>query len=82
MSIQPLIPRKPHHNWIDGKSADNDTTYYIISMLVYLMNRIKYENDVVERFKALLTKYPNIAPKAMGFPENWENESLWKINTK
>jgi len=77
MSIQPLIPRKPHHGWIDGKSVENDTTYYILSMLVYLMNRIKYENDVVERFKALLTKYPNIAPKAMGFPENWEKEPLW-----
>jgi hypothetical protein len=47
-------------------------------MLVYLMNRIKYENDVVERFKNLLTKYPNIHPFAMGFPENWKNEPLWK----
>ena len=82
ISIQPLIPRNPRHEWIDGKSVDNDTTYYILSMLVYLMNRIKYENDVVERFKALLTKYSNISPKAMGFPENWENEPLWKKDYK
>lgn len=78
MSIQPLIPRKPRYKWIDGKSVENDKTYYILSMLVYLMNRIKSENDVVERFKTLLTKYPNIAPKAMGFPANWKNEPLWK----
>ena len=80
MSIQPLIPRKPRHEWIDGKSVENDKTYYILSMLVFLMNRIKYENDVVERFKMLLEKYPNIHSAAMGFPDDWMNESLWKSN--
>ena len=38
------------------------------------------ENDAMERFKALLAKYPNIAPKAMGFPENRENDPLWKMD--
>jgi abortive infection bacteriophage resistance protein len=36
MSIQPLIPHKPRNEWIGGKSVENDTTYYILSMLVYL----------------------------------------------
>ncbi len=78
MSIQPLIPRKPRYVWIDGGSVENNKTFYILSMLVYLMNRVKYENDVVERFIALLEKYPNIHPAALGFPDEWRNEPLWK----
>jgi abortive infection bacteriophage resistance protein len=76
MSIQPLIPRKPHFEWINSNSVENNKTHYILSMLVYLMNRIKYENNVIERFKVLLNKYPNISPKAMGFPDEWKDESL------
>jgi abortive infection bacteriophage resistance protein len=78
MSIQPFIPRRTYSQWLIQNNVPNNTTYFILSMLVYLMNRIKYENDVVERFKNLLTKYPNIHPFAMGFPENWRNEPLWK----
>jgi hypothetical protein len=78
MSIQPFIPRRTYNQWLIQNNVPNNTTYFILSMLVYLMNRIKYENDVVERFKNLLNKYPNIHPFAMGFPENWQNEPLWK----
>jgi len=78
MSIQPTIPRRTYHPWLNNKSIDNNNTYFILSMLVYLMNRIKFENDVVERIKALFEKYPNIHPPAMGFPTDWKTEPLWK----
>ena len=78
MSIQPIIPRKTEGNWLSDKSLSNNNTYFILSMLVYFMDRIKQDNDVVIRFKELLVKYPNIDPKAMGFPTNWRDEPLWK----
>ena len=31
----------------------------------------------VTRFKELLKRYPLIDVRAMGFPENWENEGIW-----
>lgn len=77
MSIQPIIPRRTYFPWLSNVSIANNNSYFILSMLVYLMNRVKYENDVVERFKTLLEKYPNIHPAAMGFPEDWENEPIW-----
>ena len=77
MSIQPIIPRRTYFPWLNNKSIENNNSYFILSMLVYLMNRVKYENDVVERFKALLEKYPNIHPAAMGFPNDWKNEPIW-----
>ena len=39
---------------------------------------IPNEEYLIERIKKLLIKYPNIHPFAMGFPENWEKEPLWK----
>ena len=77
MSIQPLMPKKTYHTWLNRKNIFNNNTYFMLSMLVYLMNRIKNENDIVHRFKALLDKYPNIHPAAMGFVKNWEQEPLW-----
>ncbi len=78
MSIQPIIPHRTVGNWITDKSLPNNNTYFILSMLVYFMDRIKQDNDVVIRFRELLEKYPNIDPTAMGFPENWVDEPLWK----
>ena len=78
MSIQPYMPRRTYNQWLIKKDIPNNSTYFILSMLIYLMNCIKHENDVVERFKGLLIKYPNIHPFAMGFPKGWEKEPLWK----
>ncbi len=78
MSIQPIMPRSTNDQWLLTKNLPNNNTYFILSMLVYFMNRIKQDNDVVIRFKELLAKYPNIDPKAMGFPQNWHEEPLWK----
>lgn len=77
MSIQPLIPRTTDGQWLLIKDIPNNDTYFILSMLVYLMGQIKQDNDVVKRFKDLLTKYPNINPFAMGFPNGWNKEPLW-----
>ena len=33
-----------------------------------------------ERLNMLLTRYPSVDTSAMGFPQNWENEPLWKGN--
>jgi hypothetical protein len=50
----------------------------MFSMVAYLMNTINPKHKVKERFRALLTKYPNIDVRAMGFPVTWKNETLWK----
>jgi hypothetical protein len=34
---------------------------------------------VVNKFKILLKKYPNVDVTAMGFPATWKEEPLWKF---
>ncbi|GAB3203117.1 hypothetical protein GCM10027293_31810 [Pontibacter aydingkolensis] len=43
----------------------------------YLLNLIQPTNDFTNRIIGLLSKYPNIDPKALGLKPNWENEQLW-----
>jgi abortive infection bacteriophage resistance protein len=78
MSIQPQIPRAPRKQWLNNTNVTNNRTYFILSMVAYLLQTINPNNRFTIKFKALLAKYPNVDPKALGFPTNWENEPLWK----
>lgn len=77
LSINALIPRKPRLPFI-SIPKDTKRVYYILSILLYLLQSVNPQNTFVSRFKALLNKYPNVDIKAMGFPDNWDKESLWQ----
>ena len=36
------------------------------------------QNELCANFKDLLSQYPEVDTNAMGFPQGWENEPLWK----
>jgi len=55
-----------------------NSNYYVLSMIMYILNSINENNSILSDFKALLAKYSNIDPGAMGFPANWEKEILWQ----
>jgi len=77
MRIQPMIPNKPKYQWLNDLSIPNDRTYYILSMIIYLLKSINESNSIVLDFKSLLNTYSEIHSGAMGFPINWEDEPLW-----
>jgi len=77
LRIQPIVPHNTINPWLDNSSVDNDRAYYILSIILYLMQTINPNNTIVSRFKNLLAEYPNIDVAAMGFPNGWEDESLW-----
>jgi len=78
MSIQPQIPRKPRKQWLNNVKVANNRTYFILSMVAYLLQTINPNNRFSSKFKGLLAKYSNVDTKALGFPENWKDEPLWK----
>lgn len=80
MSISPKIPLNPAKTWLNDQSVSNNRTYFILSMMLYLLQSIDSKHQFIYRFKLLLKKYPNIDVTAMGFPPNWENEPLWKYS--
>jgi abortive infection bacteriophage resistance protein len=77
MSITPQIPRSPRNCWLTNTTISSNRTYFILSMIKYLLQPINSSNKLKARIKRLLGKYPNIDIKAMNFPLDWEKETLW-----
>jgi abortive infection bacteriophage resistance protein len=78
MSIRPQIPRSPRKTWLQDPTSNSNRTYFILSMINYLLQTVNPTNTFRIRFKKLLLKYNNVDIKALGFPTNREQEPLWK----
>jgi len=78
LSIRPEMPRSPKKTWLVNKNIRNSRTYFMLSMVRFLLQTVNPTSRFTEKLKALLDKYPNVDPKAMDFPIGWENESLWE----
>lgn len=50
----------------------------LLSALIYMNNEISPGNSIKHELIELFKKYPNIHLSRMGFPNNWQNEPLWK----
>jgi len=86
LSIQPRIPNYPKNQFLEviyefdsyGKRRNlNNKPYFVLSMIIYLLNIVNPGHSFLYKFNELLEKYPNVDLKAMGYPVNWENEPLW-----
>jgi abortive infection bacteriophage resistance protein len=88
MKISPLVPQKPKRPFINNVDLPNiqdpknpfktnTRVYYLLSMVVYLMDVINPNHHVKEKFFDLMTNYPMIDIKSLGFPANWEKEPFW-----
>ena len=90
MSITPAKPRKilkstangriKNPVWLSNNTVSNNKTYYSLSIIKFLLQTINPTNKFSIKLRLLFRAYPNVDPRAMGFPRNWENESLWKIS--
>lgn len=78
LRISPNIPRKLKLNWLQQNNVTNNKLFIVLCIINYLLCTVDSENRFSETLKKLLIKYPCIDTVAMGFPENWENEPLWK----
>lgn len=78
LSIRPLMPRSPRKPFVTLPPNGTRQVYFVLSMIVYLLDIINPDHSFVIKFKDLLNRYPSIDLRAMGFPTNWENENLWK----
>jgi abortive infection bacteriophage resistance protein len=77
LQIQPLFPRHTQNAWISTAGLSNRRMYYILSMIVYVLNIINPNHTFRQRLNNLLAKYPNVDARAMGFPAAWQAEPLW-----
>ena len=77
LSIRPRIPKTPHHQWL-ANDPGNDKAFFILSMVIYFLDTVNPNHAFPAKFKRLLKKFSNVDVVAMGFPEGWKKEELWK----
>lgn len=52
--------------------------YALLSTILYLEQSISVNSSVKERLLALITSLPRERLKAMGFPDDWREQDLWR----
>ena len=65
-------------NWIANRQVDANKLYAVLCCIVYWLDSLQYGSDFKLKFKTILNKYPSIDTSAMGFPQGWDNEPLWR----
>lgn len=78
IAVVPAIPNSPAFPWIDSTNTDAKRIYYRICIIKYLLFTVSPNNRFTEKLKLLLTEYPTVDIRAMGFPADWHTEPLWK----
>lgn len=77
LRIRPLIPRHTAHSFLSN-TAQNNRTFYVLSIILYLLKTVNPQNTFAKRVRLLFDKYPTVDYIAMGFPNNWNQEPLWQ----
>lgn len=77
MRIRPLFPKNSFNNWLANQQVDNTKIYYVLSMIVYLLNIINPNHSFKQKIEDMFLKYPNVDRLAMGFPISYKSEALW-----
>lgn len=80
-----IVPEKLQFSkrlqWISNpETAQRSKIYYFFCMLNYLLQTANPTSSFKLRLIELLEEYKHVAPlQAMGFPEAWKEENIWKI---
>ena len=76
-AIQPAIPNNPEGEWIT-LPTDSMRAYFDLCIIKYFLNVISPNNDMQSKITWLFIRFPEIDLKALGFPQGWETEPLWR----
>ena len=76
-AIQPAIPISPAGEWIT-LPTDSMRAYFDLCIIKYFLNVISPNNDMQSKLTWLFIRFPEIDLKALGFPQGWETEPLWR----
>ena len=61
------------------KTERRKSLYYFVCMLNYMLQTVNPTSDFKNKLRNLLTEYKDyISIEQMGFPDNWQEELMWK----
>ena len=78
MTMIPMLPPVMRNPWVCVNGIVQTSPYAIFCCIAYWLNGIDAQNTFAADLKALLAKYPTVDAAAMGFPQGWAGEPLWR----
>jgi len=76
-SILPAIPRRMHRPWMT-LPVNPQRIYFDICIIKYFLDVVSPENDMLAKLRWLFVDFPEIDLQALGFPDGWEFEPIWR----
>ena len=76
-TLKPMLPNKTTGRWIT-LPTDTLRIYFDICIIKYFVDVLSPQNDMKAKIDVLLSCFPDIDIRAMGFPLGWDNEPLWR----
>jgi abortive infection bacteriophage resistance protein len=76
-SIHPVLPKRIHRPWIT-LSVNPHRIYFDICIIKYFLDVVSPENDMHAKLCWLFVDFPEIDLRALGFPDGWEFEPIWR----
>ena len=77
-SLVPRMNERMRGRWITSTGRTSDRLFPNLCCIAYWLNAIDPQNTFTSDFKALLAKYPNVDSAAMGCPQGWQDNPLWR----
>ncbi len=78
LSTAPQMSASLRGAWVNIEGVDANKVYAIACCIAYWLDSMGYGLDFKNKLKSLLASYSQVDPTAMGFPENWISEPLWR----
>lgn len=79
LGYKPLIPRKQKYpEWHLPVEVENKRIFAILTILRYLLRYVAPTSQWSSRLHQLFKEYPEVSIKYMGFPDGWEQSSIWR----
>ena len=79
LGVKPMIPRqRKHPQWHVPVAIPDDRIFGCLTVLRYLLRETAPSSQWQARLQSLLTAYPEIPTRDMGFPADWIHSPLWQ----
>lgn len=76
-AMRVTIPNRFTRPWIT-LVTDPFRVYFDLCIIKYLLDVVSPGNDMLAKMRWLMVNFPEIDLRAMGFPQGWETEPLWR----
>jgi abortive infection bacteriophage resistance protein len=79
LGYKPKLPnQRKYPEWYEPVVIPQERVFVILTILRYLLKLVAPTTRWEERLRSLLANNSDISRSAMGFPDNWNESSLWK----